>query len=168
MWRQARWWMLRRNTHLPAGNRGLPSVRLTDHQCEILKPSSGEQRKDRPFCLTNPVAFGPFLVARCWRAGAREGGRICARGGGAVSPRRRDRSRPRRRGGGVGAVGAGGFTITARDRGDKTVFLSHLYIKMMILPRQARDKHRENSKKDRFVAAFERWACQSDVRPGTG
>jgi hypothetical protein len=24
---------------------------------------------------------------------------------------------------------------------------------MMILPRQARDKHRENSKKDRFVAA---------------
>eukprot|EP01046_Picozoa_sp_COSAG06_P065616 COSAG06_NODE_16196_length_1014_cov_2.255738_1_plen_95_part_00 len=30
---------------------------------------------------------------------------------------------------------------------------SHLYIKMMILPRQARDKHREIiSKKDRFVA----------------
>jgi hypothetical protein len=26
--------------------------------------------------------------------------------------------------------------------------LSHLYIKTMILPRQARDKHRENSKKD--------------------
>jgi hypothetical protein len=25
---------------------------------------------------------------------------------------------------------------------------SHFYIKMMILPRQARDKHRENSKKD--------------------
>jgi hypothetical protein len=51
-------------------------------------------------------------------------------------------------------VGAGGFTITARDRGDKTVFLSHLYIKMMILPRQARDKNMENSKKYRFVAAF--------------
>ena len=32
-------------------------------------------------------------------------------------------------------------------RGEKTVFLSHLYIKTMILPRQARDKHRENSKK---------------------
>ena len=31
--------------------------------------------------------------------------------------------------------------------GDKTVFLSHLCIKMMILPRQARDKHRENSQK---------------------
>jgi hypothetical protein len=26
----------------------------------------------------------------------------------------------------------------------KTVFLSHLYIKTIILPRQARDKHREN------------------------
>jgi hypothetical protein len=35
----------------------------------------------------------------------------------------------------------------------QTVFFSHLYIKMMILPRQARDKHRENSKKEcRFVA----------------
>jgi hypothetical protein len=29
-----------------------------------------------------------------------------------------------------------------------TAFLSHLYIKTIILPRQARDKHRENSKKD--------------------
>jgi hypothetical protein len=29
---------------------------------------------------------------------------------------------------------------------------SHLCIKMISLPRQARDKHRENSKKDRFVA----------------
>jgi hypothetical protein len=29
----------------------------------------------------------------------------------------------------------------------KTAFLSHLYIKTIILPRQARDKHRENSKK---------------------
>jgi hypothetical protein len=28
-----------------------------------------------------------------------------------------------------------------------TAFLSHLYIKTMILPRQARDKHRENSQK---------------------
>jgi len=32
--------------------------------------------------------------------------------------------------------------------GNKTVFLSHLYIKTNILPRQARDKHRENSKKE--------------------
>jgi hypothetical protein len=31
---------------------------------------------------------------------------------------------------------------------EKRHFLSHLYIKTMILPRQARDKHRENSKKD--------------------
>jgi hypothetical protein len=30
----------------------------------------------------------------------------------------------------------------------KTALLSHLYIKMIILPRQARGKHRENSKKD--------------------
>jgi hypothetical protein len=30
----------------------------------------------------------------------------------------------------------------------KRHFLSHLYIKINILPRQARDKHRENSKKD--------------------
>jgi hypothetical protein len=37
--------------------------------------------------------------------------------------------------------------------GKKTGFLRcHLYIKCIILPRQARDKHRENSKKDRFVA----------------
>jgi hypothetical protein len=28
------------------------------------------------------------------------------------------------------------------------LFLSHLYIKTIILPRQAQDKHRENSKKD--------------------
>jgi hypothetical protein len=34
----------------------------------------------------------------------------------------------------------------------KTAFLSHLYIKTNILPRQARDKHRENSKKDAFSA----------------
>jgi hypothetical protein len=30
----------------------------------------------------------------------------------------------------------------------KTAFLRHLYIKTIILPRQAWDKHRENSKKD--------------------
>jgi hypothetical protein len=30
----------------------------------------------------------------------------------------------------------------------KTAFLSHIYIKTNILPRQARDKRRENSKKD--------------------
>jgi hypothetical protein len=34
--------------------------------------------------------------------------------------------------------------------GKKTVFLSHLYTKMIFLPRQARDKHRENSKKRPF------------------
>jgi hypothetical protein len=30
----------------------------------------------------------------------------------------------------------------------KTAFLSHLYIKTNILPRQARDEHRESSKRD--------------------
>jgi hypothetical protein len=33
----------------------------------------------------------------------------------------------------------------------KRHFLSHLYIKTMVLPRQARDKHRENSK-TRFLS----------------
>ena len=38
-----------------------------------------------------------------------------------------------------------------QDQGNKTVFLRHLYIQMLILPRQARDKHRESlQKKDRF------------------
>jgi hypothetical protein len=39
--------------------------------------------------------------------------------------------------------------------GEETVFLSHLDIKMIFLPRQARDKHRENSKKDRLLAGGE-------------
>jgi hypothetical protein len=42
----------------------------------------------------------------------------------------------------------------AAAAGNKTVvFFSHMYIYMMVLPRQARDKHRENSKKDCFAAA---------------
>jgi hypothetical protein len=41
--------------------------------------------------------------------------------------------------------------------------LSHLYIKTNILPRQARDKHRENSKKD---AVFRTWhSLPSDNGP---
>jgi hypothetical protein len=39
-------------------------------------------------------------------------------------------------------------------RCEKRHFLSHLYIKTNILPRQARDKHRENSKKGRFLAGL--------------
>ena len=52
--------------------------------------------------------------------------------------------------------------------GNKTVFFSHLYIKMMILPRQARDKHRENSQKERFVAGSccERLQCRARPRHG--
>jgi ABC-type multidrug transport system ATPase subunit len=34
----------------------------------------------------------------------------------------------------------------------KTGFFRHLYIKVIFLPRQARDKRRENSKKARFRA----------------
>jgi hypothetical protein len=40
----------------------------------------------------------------------------------------------------------------------KTAFLSHFYIKTIILPRQARDKHRENSKKEDAVFSHRRCA----------
>ena len=42
----------------------------------------------------------------------------------------------------------------------KTAFLSHLYIKCIFLPRQARDKHRENSKKMPF---FSDWRARALV-----
>ena len=42
----------------------------------------------------------------------------------------------------------------------KTAFLRHLYIKMIILPRQAQDKHRENSKKD---AVFRTCTAQNSL-----
>ena len=38
-------------------------------------------------------------------------------------------------------------TLSATPRCEKRHFLRHLYIKTNILPRQARDKHRVNSKK---------------------
>jgi hypothetical protein len=41
--------------------------------------------------------------------------------------------------------------------GKKTVFFSHLYIKVIFLPRQARDKHRENSKQSPFSCRLESW-----------
>jgi len=44
----------------------------------------------------------------------------------------------------------------------KMAFLSHLYIKTIILPRQARDKHRENSKKD-AVFRTEHCGCEIDL-----
>jgi hypothetical protein len=37
---------------------------------------------------------------------------------------------------------------------EKTAFLGHLYIKCIILPRQARDKHRENSKTMPFSQVY--------------
>jgi hypothetical protein len=49
---------------------------------------------------------------------------------------------------GDGRVGRHGeAAVRALDRVRKTPLLGHLYIKCIILPRQARDKHRENSKK---------------------
>jgi hypothetical protein len=39
--------------------------------------------------------------------------------------------------------------------GEKTGFFRHLYIKVIFLPRQARDKHRDNSKKARFGRGLE-------------
>jgi hypothetical protein len=40
----------------------------------------------------------------------------------------------------------------------KRVFLRHLYIKAIILPRQARGKHSENSKKDAFLQGTAVWS----------
>ena len=52
--------------------------------------------------------------------------------------------------------------------GEKTVFLSHLYIKMMILPRQARDKHRENSKKEAVLSQLDAMTSEGDLKRGSG
>jgi hypothetical protein len=54
--------------------------------------------------------------------------------------------------------------------GNKTVFLSDLHLIMLFLTSQARDKHRENSKKDRFVAGEvtpDGFGCAYTVKPDT-
>ena len=58
--------------------------------------------------------------------------------------------------------------------GKKTVLFSHLYIKLMILPRQARDKHRESTQKTTTVllqrhssTRTARW-CWHTVATGQG
>jgi len=43
-----------------------------------------------------------------------------------------------------------GWEATGDRPVSKTVFLRQFYLKTIVLPRQARDKHRENSKRDRF------------------
>ena len=56
-------------------------------------------------------------------------------------------------------AGYAGFAFDEQDdddasaaaAGKKTVFLSHLYINMLILPRQARDKHRKTQKSAVFL-----------------
>jgi hypothetical protein len=45
----------------------------------------------------------------------------------------------------------------------KKAFLSHLYIETMILPRQARDKHREISKKDAVLRTFSSCVVSDDA-----
>jgi hypothetical protein len=47
--------------------------------------------------------------------------------------------------------------------GDKTVFFRHLYIKTNILPRQARDKHRENSKKEAVLSQNEEYTQAEQI-----
>jgi hypothetical protein len=60
------------------------------------------------------------------------------------------------------------------EQARKRHFLSHLYIKYIILPRQARDKHRKNSKKCRFLAGIrnvgsgDRRACVRAASPSRG
>jgi hypothetical protein len=48
----------------------------------------------------------------------------------------------------------------------ETGILSHLYIKTIILPRQARDKHRENSKKDAVFPTGDRCLLRVALLPG--
>eukprot|EP01046_Picozoa_sp_COSAG06_P017324 COSAG06_NODE_1172_length_10425_cov_7.741042_7_plen_93_part_00 len=44
------------------------------------------------------------------------------------------------------------YYLTHGAAGEKTALFQPFVYKMIILPRQARDKHRENSKKGRFLA----------------
>jgi hypothetical protein len=46
-----------------------------------------------------------------------------------------------------GLWGQDAVAVQGRGAGEKTVLFSHSYIKTMILPRQARDKHRESTQK---------------------
>ena len=46
-----------------------------------------------------------------------------------------------------GLWGQDAVAVQGRGAGEKTVLFSHSYTKRMILPRQARDKHRENANK---------------------
>jgi hypothetical protein len=58
------------------------------------------------------------------------------------------------------------FTPVNAYQARKRHFLSHLYIKCIVLPRQARDKHRENSKKCRFLPGGGFCAVRAgDARP---
>ena len=52
--------------------------------------------------------------------------------------------------------------------GKKTVLFSHLYLNAIISPRLARDKHRENSKTDRVLAALTACAHVGNRSDGVG
>jgi hypothetical protein len=57
------------------------------------------------------------------------------------------------RGGLINCLVWGGKGVGWESRCEKSVFLRcHFILKMIILPRQARDRHRENSKKAAFFA----------------
>jgi hypothetical protein len=53
-----------------------------------------------------------------------------------------------------------GFDQRPRHAGNKTVFLSDLYVKLLILPRQARDKHRESTQKTTVLLQVNRGGCE--------
>jgi DNA mismatch repair protein MSH4 len=68
--------------------------------------------------------------------------------------------------GGVGSTPQGTLAIkNGRHPVRKRHFLSHLYIKCIILPRQARDKHRENSKQVPFSQILEAISSSGTVVP---
>jgi hypothetical protein len=65
--------------------------------------------------------------------------------------------------------GAGFTWLDKLGAGDRTVFLRHLYIQMMILPRQARDKHRESTQKRTVLLQLRGSTSRSCAgRPGWG
>ena len=101
-------------------------------------PVSRRRCKTRPFSTTSFSSFATHdgLPRQARDTKAKKHGLRCpfwSRGAGGQWRQRRDRCGWVRR-------------LYATLHGEKTAFLGHLYIKYIILPRQARDKHSENSK----------------------
>jgi hypothetical protein len=53
--------------------------------------------------------------------------------------------------------------LVGRHALQKTAFLSHSYLKTIILPRQARDKHRESTQKDAVFRTFSSCVVSDDA-----